>query len=254
MDWFTVVMAGLGGAFGALIGALLRIFFGKKISNKTAQTALMVVPMVITLNVFQVISKNEKVHDIFIKPTKAELVGRQILGVLKENPTVNGMISKLPESQIQSFIRDKSRAGLRRLSVENLKIWHDIRIKMAERNKKVCGGFWTGKLQNDQLLAVYDSLSEEELRQFVTVTANSIIGEFENRDYDVPPVTTLYDTLKAISAELSAAEQKRFRKVLEEGVAASEDDGCWAIMKIFEKSNTLQEQQRVDLIKALASI
>lgn len=251
MDYISIIFAGIGGGLGGLIGYLI----SKKVSGKNMKTIVMIVPMILLSRVSSEIAKSQQFKDKVSPPSRLELFARESTDTLKNNKNFTKAITGLSQKEVSAFIQQKTQQGLKRLPSSELLMWNDLRIKMAAENKNICAGFWTGKLNSQELKNTLEKkLSDEELKSWFSVSMQAATLELNQNSYVAPPETALQQGIQLIASTMKEDEVSRFSNALQAGTNLEDEEACWTMMQLLEGAKNFNKEDQENFLRSLASL
>src|SRR5258708_3118709 len=179
MDWNQVLWATLGGASGGGLGALL----SRLVVNKSLKQVLFVLPM---LMLAQFVPRLMAQHPL-LPTNKVERAARLSEETLRRSPALAQLVQGKSAAEASALTQEKSHAGLKRLSPEDLVLWNRLRLTIAERSPVLCAGFWTGRGSSGQLIAdTLNRMEQSDVDGFIGVSMRATLAEVENKPFEPP--------------------------------------------------------------------
>lgn len=250
MDIFQAICAGIGGAIGGALGGV----FSSKIKSKNMKAVVVVIPAVISVQVFVGLSKKQEFRDFFITPSDLELAIRKASRTLDENKAFKRETEELAVGEVMLFIRNSTKEGLKLLTANDLDRWNRLRIILAKKDKKLCAGFWTGKIDQKEMLEGLNLLSKKDVIDWMEITTRAAILKLENKSPIDFPEDSLQQGILAISKTMSPENQVKLSGILGAGANIDNDQACWALLALLEGQENLPEPQKEHFVRALSAL
>jgi hypothetical protein len=247
MDWNQVLWAALGGGLGGGLGALA----SSLVTNKSLKGVLVILPM---LMVGQFVPRLMAQHPL-LPTSKVERAARLSEEALRRSPAFAQLLQGKSAAEASALIQQKSHAGLKRLSPEDLLLWNRLRLAMAERSPVLCAGFWTGRGVSGQLIAdTLNRMEQSDVDGFIGVSTRATVAEVETKPFEPPQPTTFAAALPKIKEGLPVADAERLDQVLAHGMSAAPEDGCWAVKVLMRDSSRLGAPDKERFLRFMASL
>ena len=238
---------------GAVVGAFIGNRLGRFFTGKFAKTLCRIVPLIICMDIAQPIAEYFHVSDLFIPPTKVELAVRK----WQSGPDSEFLIkatAKMSKAEATNFWQEKVRLGMKRLSYDDLKLWNQIRIKLAKASPALCADFWTGKGAGSGLInTTLNSLANEDVQNWFAISLKAGNLEIQNAPFTLASGDTFKEGVDKIGETLDPLEYTKFYGVLRARKDPSDEDACWVIMKILNFADAQSPKEQENFLKALIS-
>jgi hypothetical protein len=158
-------------------------------------------------------------------------------------------------AEVSALAREKSHAGLKRLSLEDLMVWNRVRLASAERNPVLCAGYWTGTGMSGQLLNdTLNQMEQSDVDDFMAVAMRATVAEVENKAFEPPRPSTFVAALARIKEGLPGGDGARLDRVVGQGTNAAPEEGCWAVKVLMRDSGRLAPPEQERFLRLMASL
>lgn len=256
---YEVICAGIAGAvFGFTYSVIVKNLLNKKKSlsksRLVATTIGLIGYLLITLSTNNqavktfVMSKFDKHYEF-----KNEMIKK--MTPLLDNPIIKKNIAKLNSGDsVNDYIQNLTRKGLKRLSKKELIIWNDLRLKMAKNSNMICSGFWSGKIDSDELLSTLSSLSRSDLTAWINISQTAAIKELNNEVFQKVSPEIFNITIKKIAELQNRGDQQKMAIIISQGTNAKDIDGCWIIKTLLTGVSKIDKENRSTFLRYLASL
>ena len=265
MDWSLIVLAGIAGGFGGAIGFLMSNLF----KSKTLKTIVFIVPAILCTQLAKiepvkkfyketVITSVPVLKALFHKKelTPFESLATKIFDNIKNSgdAEVKAYFTSKSNQEISTSIQAMTSRGLQRLGREDLILWNNLRGILISKDKKVCAGLWTGKLESQNIIDALNKFSPKELEQWYHITTTSIEYEVKQTPFQAPSDEVAGLGLTAIEEALGEEDSQRYAKGLENAETIDADEACYMMTKTIEGAKTLDEKIQEPFIRHLTSM
>jgi hypothetical protein len=193
---------------------------------------------------------------------RVERVANARMGKLMKDPRIQKIITREVKGADPdtAFARGAAigermgRRGVARLPFEKLKVWSDVRLKLAGISPDVCAGLWTGNSTAAQLNEGFAKLDNDDLDAFFKVLADGMRLELDADGGDLPKTsaTALGEGLNELVDLVPKADAAKYARALKTGTLATRDEACAATRAVHGHWRDLKKTDGEDFLRALA--
>ncbi|MCC6138115.1 MAG: hypothetical protein IT287_05755 [Bdellovibrionaceae bacterium] len=240
-------------AGGAVIGAILGQIFGRYMKTTGTRLAVKILPIfVYALLVPALVIYAEKK---FFPRTPVDIAIKKHAKTLADDPDYKEATKDISAMELQAFTQEKTRAGLKRLSDNDLIMWNSLRLKLAEADKEMCTGLWTGQgLSTSLVLDTLNKMDVESVDKWFAISMRAAIHEIKQTEFLEPDQTILAGGFKYTLEKLQGEDEQRFEKVMNAVVSAEKEEACWGLKVLLKETQTMPAELQVPFIRILSSI
>lgn len=254
MDYYLIIISGLAGG----LSAFLNNYFQKKYTNKKSKFIGAIIGAtcfisIITIGQIQAV-KSPLMH-MFDKNYEIKMIIEEKMKPIAEIPEVRKKIKELNDKdQISTYMKNLTAKGIKRLSIEKLQEWNNIRLEMANKSEDLCAGMWNGKIGEADILSAMSKLSKDSIDKWMQLSIHATKLQISKVKYPAISQDDFINGIKAIAQNKTDNEQIRMGTVLTQGLNASKEDACWMMKVILNDSQDIDLAASSKMIRYLSSI
>jgi len=253
MDPFIIISLLIACILGIVSVWLLSGFFRKKIRSPLLRTTASFSIILVFMIVGSSLTSLQWFRDAFMPPTRLELLLRDAGNRLHADPGFNAEIKGKTLKDIEWFGGEKSEKGMKRLELDHLIRWNEIRLILSKESQYMCLKFWDGRADSYKINKALDQLSDQDLKEFIDIKVSALLLELSQTPFTPVPPDSFTIGIWQILKGLKPEDAGRLRNILKDPGNSSEKDACWAITVLLNDSSKLRAGYREDFLRALAS-
>lgn len=252
MNWTEVVWSGIGGAVGGAIASLVvRLITGRGDAKSQSATAIAMIPGAL---LGAAVAGSQHFQDFLHPPSRLELYIRQHKDDLFSSPAVREKFKGLSRAAAREEGARLSHLGLKRLPSQDLVRWNELKLAMADRSESVCAGFWTGKIDQEQVSQVLNELPQQEMEDWMGLSSKAASLEAEGKPAPSLPADAATRGFMQVRNGLQEPQRTRFQTAAAAGIKLADPEACWTMKTLMKAIPEMPDAARDEFLRALASI
>lgn len=249
MDYTSVLVAAVLGGSGALTGVLLARTFTKG-ENSPSGKILVAICAGLFVAAGQTVFKSQDLKDMLVPPSAVELKLREMTSFIKSDSRLMNEFKGLSADKARTRGAQLTANGMQHLGFSELLEWHKIRGKLANSDKNICAGFWTGNINRLKYIEVLGTLNKESLDRWFELSKKAMLISIDRPEPIEVNQNLLEKAFLSIMELLPESDQARYASTLQSGVSAIEKDACWIMKILFSKLESIPKDQQKSLLIA----
>lgn len=247
----SAILCGLAGGLGHLIGTYLSNF----VSNPRFKTLVRTVSVIITILLGTILSRktvpyiNAEISKLTM--TKYEQIVSKHFIKLVEDERFAALIKGKSSEEVQIISRNLAASGMKLLPISDLKNWNSLRLDIANKNKNLCTGFWTGSIDAKEFLNTMSRLPETEIEKWITITLKASFLALENHKSEQHSQEIIAASFNEVANKLDPDSKKVFIENLPKGFTLNSEDACWMMKTLMLTVPSLEESHQSVLLQSL---
>jgi len=172
---------------------------------------------------------------------------------IMKDPSFVAATRNMNPAEVQIYVADLTRHGLKRLDFKNLKVWNSLRLEMSKTDQAYCASLWNG--QDQAILAgALQKLPVRDLKKLMDVSNRAALLALKDDPAQVIDKNEIQRGLESIANNLPDNEVQRFRRAILGGMNIPDEEACFLMSRVMEGVGRLPPAQEESFLRAMTEM